>query len=153
MRSVRFTLFLTNNSVRRLSVLSTTAVQPDGLVVALGVRVVVVRTHTTPANDETTPSRLLKTRQCTSKLTDVSVKVQLQTVPKKTSFHRSSIDQGTSYKVEPVASSRVQQFEGLSIIKPDPINDMGLVDIAACLFTAYNEQLAAVEMASSRSPR
>ena len=53
---------MTNNSVRRLSVLSTTAVQPDGLVVALGVRVVVVRTHTTPVNDETTPSRLLKTR-------------------------------------------------------------------------------------------
>ena len=53
---------LTNNSVRRLSVLSTTAVQRDGLVVALGVHVVVVHTHTTPANDTTTPSRLLKTR-------------------------------------------------------------------------------------------
>jgi len=78
-------------------------------------------------------------------LTDVSVKVQLQTVPKKTSFHRSSIDQGRV-----TTTSRVQQFEGLSIIKPDPINDMGLVDIAACLFTAYNEQLAAVEMDMDR---
>ena len=80
-----------------------------------------------------------------SKLTDVSVKVQLQTVPRKTSFHRSSIDQGRV-----TTTSRVQQFEGLLIIKPDPINDMGLVDIAASLFTAYNEQLAAVEMDMDR---
>ena len=57
------TLFLINNYVRRLSVLSTTAVQRVGLVVALGVRLVVVHTPTTHVNDEdTTPSRLLKTR-------------------------------------------------------------------------------------------
>jgi len=80
-----------------------------------------------------------------SKLTDVSVKVQLQTVPKKTSFHRSSIDQGRV-----TTTSRVQQFEGLFLIKADRINDMGLVDIATCLFTAYNEQLAAVEMEMDR---
>ena len=55
-------LFLTNNSVRRLSVLSTTAVQRDGLVVALGVHVVVVHTRTTHVNDKTTPSCLLKTQ-------------------------------------------------------------------------------------------
>jgi len=61
-RSVSDTLFLINNYVRRLSVLSTTAVQRDGLVVALGVHVVVVRTRKTPANDKTTPGRLLKTR-------------------------------------------------------------------------------------------
>ena len=40
----------------------TTAVQRDGLTVALGVHVVVVHTRTTPVNDETTPNRLLKTR-------------------------------------------------------------------------------------------
>ena len=53
---------LTNNSVRRLSVLATTAVQRDGIVVALSVHVVVVQTHTTPVSDNTTPSRLPKTR-------------------------------------------------------------------------------------------
>ena len=61
-RSVRFSLFLTNNSLRRLSVVSTTAVQRDGRAVALGVHVVVVRTRTTHVNDKTTPSCLLKTR-------------------------------------------------------------------------------------------
>ena len=61
-RSVSVTFSLTNNSVRRLSVLSTTVVQRDGIVVALGVHVVVVRTRKTPANDKTTPGRLLKTR-------------------------------------------------------------------------------------------
>jgi hypothetical protein len=40
------------NSWRRLSVLWTTAVQRDGLVVALGVHVVVVLTRTTFVNDE-----------------------------------------------------------------------------------------------------
>ena len=40
------------NSWRRLSVLWTTAVQLDGLVVALGVHVVVVLTRTTFVNDE-----------------------------------------------------------------------------------------------------
>jgi hypothetical protein len=48
--------------MRRLSVLWTTAVQRDGLTVALGVHVVVVHTRTTPVNDKTTPDRLLKTR-------------------------------------------------------------------------------------------
>ena len=43
----------------------TTAVQRDGLTVALGVHVVVVHTRTTPVNDKTTPDRLLKTRQWT----------------------------------------------------------------------------------------
>ena len=42
----------TKNGVRRLSVLWTTAVQRDGLVVALGVHVVVVLTRTTFVNDE-----------------------------------------------------------------------------------------------------
>ena len=46
------TLSLTNNYVRRISVLWTTAVQRDGLTVALGVHVVVVHTRTTPVNDE-----------------------------------------------------------------------------------------------------
>ena len=78
-------------------------------------------------------------------LTDVSVKVRFQTDPKKTSFHRSSIDQGRV-----TTTSRVQQFEGLFIIKPDPISAMGLVDIAASLFTACNEQLAAVEAEMER---
>ena len=73
------------------------------------------------------------------------MKVQLQTVPKKTWFHRSSIDQGRV-----TTTSLVQQFEGLFIIKPDPINDMCLVDIAASLFTACNEQLAAVEAEMER---
>ena len=50
------------NSWRRLSVLWTTAVQRDGLTVALDVQLVVELTRTTPVNDETTPSRLLKTR-------------------------------------------------------------------------------------------
>ena len=50
------------NSWRRLSVLWTTAVQRDGLTVALSVHVVVVHTRTTPVNDKATPSRLLKTR-------------------------------------------------------------------------------------------
>ena len=61
-RSVSDTLSLTNNYVQRLSVLWTTAVQRDGLTVALGVHVVVVHTRTTPVNDKTTPDRLLKTR-------------------------------------------------------------------------------------------
>ena len=61
-RSVSDTLSLTNNSVRHLSVLWTTAVQRDGLTVALGVHVVVEHTRTTPVNEETTSSRLLKTR-------------------------------------------------------------------------------------------
>jgi hypothetical protein len=61
-RSVSDTLSLTNNYVQRISVLWTTAVQRDGLTVALGVHVVVVHTRTTPVNDETTPSRLLTTR-------------------------------------------------------------------------------------------
>ena len=78
-------------------------------------------------------------------MTDISVKVQLQTVPKKTSFHRSSIDQGRV-----TTTSRVQQFEGLLIIKPDPFDDMGLVDIDASLFTAHNEQLAAVDAEMKR---
>jgi hypothetical protein len=56
------TLSLTNNYVRRISVLWTTAVQRDGLTVALGVHVVVVHTRTTPVNDKAMPSRLLKTR-------------------------------------------------------------------------------------------
>jgi hypothetical protein len=56
------TLSLTNNYVRRIFVLWTTAVQRDGLTIALGVHIVVVHTRTTPVNDETTPSRLLKTR-------------------------------------------------------------------------------------------
>ena len=51
---------MTNNYVRRLSVLWTTAAQRDGLTVAVGVHVVVVHTRTTPVNDETTPSRLPK---------------------------------------------------------------------------------------------
>jgi hypothetical protein len=55
-------LSLANNNVRRLSVLWTTAVQRDGLTVALDVQLVVELTRTTPVNDETTPSRLLKTR-------------------------------------------------------------------------------------------
>ena len=60
---MRFTYYLlTNNSVRRLSVLATTAVQQDGLVVALSVHVVVVQTHTATVIDKTTPGRLLKTR-------------------------------------------------------------------------------------------
>ena len=62
MRSVSVTLSLTNDNVRRLSVLWTTAVQRDGLTVALDVQLVVELTRTTPVNDETTPSRLLKTR-------------------------------------------------------------------------------------------
>ena len=53
---------MTNNSMRRLSVLSTTAVQPDGLVVALGVRLVVVHTRKTHVSDKTTLTCLLKTR-------------------------------------------------------------------------------------------
>ena len=53
---------MTNNYVRRLSVLWTTAAQRDGLTVALDVQLVVELTRTTPVNDETTPSRLLKTR-------------------------------------------------------------------------------------------
>ena len=61
-RSVSDTLSLTNNYVQRLSVLWTTAVQRDGLTVALSVHVVVVHTRTTPVNDKATPSRLLKTR-------------------------------------------------------------------------------------------
>ena len=61
-RSVSGTLSLTNNYVRHLSVLWTTAVQRDGLTVALGVHVVVEHTRTTPVNEETTSSRLLKTR-------------------------------------------------------------------------------------------
>ena len=60
MRSVSVTL--ANNNVQRLSVLWTTAVQRDGLTVALDVQLVVELTRTTPVNDETTPSRLLKTR-------------------------------------------------------------------------------------------
>ena len=55
-------LSLANNNVQRLSVLWTTAVQRDGLTVALDVQLVVELTRTTPVNDETTPSRLLKTR-------------------------------------------------------------------------------------------
>ena len=55
------TLFL-NNYVRRLSVLWTTAVQRDGPTVALGVHAVVVHTPATHVNDDTTPSRFLKTR-------------------------------------------------------------------------------------------
>ena len=61
--SVTFSLTTAcNNSLRRLSVLATTAVQRDGLVIALGVHVVVVHIRMTPVNDETTPSCLLKTR-------------------------------------------------------------------------------------------
>jgi len=56
------TLLLTNNSVRRLSILSTTAVQRGGLVVALGVHVVVVHTPMTHVKDDTTPRCLLTTR-------------------------------------------------------------------------------------------
>ena len=43
------TLFLTNNAVRRPSVLWTTIVQRDVLIVALGVQVIVVLTRTPPA--------------------------------------------------------------------------------------------------------
>ena len=77
---------MTNNYVRRLSVLWTTAAQRDGLTVAVGVHVVVVHTRTTPVNDETTPSRLPKRRWYSSKLTDVSMKVRLQTFNYSPSF-------------------------------------------------------------------
>ena len=80
------TLLMTNNYVRRLSVLWTTAAQRDGLTVAVGVHVVVVHTRTTPVNDETTPSRLPKRRWYSSKLTDVSMKVRLQTFNYSPSF-------------------------------------------------------------------
>ena len=52
---------MTNNYVRRLSVLWTTAAQRDGRTVALGVHVVIVHTPTTHVNDDTTPSHLRKT--------------------------------------------------------------------------------------------
>ena len=61
-RSVSVTFSLTNNSVRRLSVLSTTAVQPDGLVVALGVHLAVVHTRKTHVRYKTTLTCLLRTR-------------------------------------------------------------------------------------------
>ena len=59
-------------------VLSTTTVLRDVLIVALGVPVVVVLTHTSLVNVESTPRRLLMRRWLTSKLTDVSMKIQLQ---------------------------------------------------------------------------
>ena len=52
MRSVSVTLSLTNNNVRRLSVLWTTAVQRDGLTVALDVHLDVELTRTTPVNEK-----------------------------------------------------------------------------------------------------
>ena len=61
-RSVSDTLSLTNNYVRRIFVLWTTAVQRDGLTIALSVHVVVVRTCTPPLNEEATASRLLEAR-------------------------------------------------------------------------------------------
>jgi uncharacterized membrane protein len=51
-RSSFVTLFLTNNGVRRPSVLWTTTGQHEVLIVALGVHVVVVLTRTTFVNDE-----------------------------------------------------------------------------------------------------
>ena len=52
-------LFMTNNVMRSLSGLWTTTVQRDVLIVALGVRVVVVLTRTPLMNEEMTPRRLL----------------------------------------------------------------------------------------------
>ena len=52
MRSVSVTLSLANKNVRRLSVLWTTAVQRDGLTVALDVQLVVELTRTTPVNEK-----------------------------------------------------------------------------------------------------
>jgi len=64
-------------------VLSTTTVLRDVLIVALGVPVVVVLTDTSLVNVESTPRRLLMRRWLTSKLTDVSMKIQLQTMRKR----------------------------------------------------------------------
>jgi len=50
------------------------------LFVALGVHVVVVPTRTPLVNEETTLTRLPKRRWYTSKLTDVSMKIRLQTL-------------------------------------------------------------------------
>ena len=55
--SVYQILLLTNNGVRRLSVLWKTTVQRDVLIVALGVHVVAVLTRTPLVNEETTPRR------------------------------------------------------------------------------------------------
>jgi hypothetical protein len=90
------TLLMTNNYVRRLSVLWTTAAQRDGITVAVGVHVVVVHTRTTPVNDETTPSRLPKRRWYSSKLTDVSMKVRLQTFK----YYSPSFTEALSIKKE-----------------------------------------------------
>ena len=81
-RSSFVTLLQTNKYVPRLPCLWTTIVLRDVLTVALGVHVVVVLTRTPLVNEESTPRRLLMRRWKTSKLTDVSMKIQLQTMRK-----------------------------------------------------------------------
>jgi DNA replication protein DnaC len=49
-----------------------------------------------------------------------------------------------------VAKSRVQLFDGLLIIKPDAVNELGLCEIDEDLFTAYQDQLAAVAVEMER---
>ena len=67
-------------TLRGLPALWTTTVLRDVFIVALGVHVVVILIRTPLVNEESTPRRLLKTRWQTSKLTDVSMKIQLQTM-------------------------------------------------------------------------
>ena len=64
---------------RRLPVLWSTAVPRHVFIVALGVHVVVVLTRTPLPNEATTRTRLPRRRWMASKLTDASMKFQLQT--------------------------------------------------------------------------
>ena len=49
-----------------------------------------------------------------------------------------------------VATSRGELFNGVHIIKPDAFNELGLVGMNPSLFTAYNDQLTAVEVEMDR---
>ena len=49
-----------------------------------------------------------------------------------------------------LSTADYKHYKGLLIIKPDPLDDMGLVDIDASLFTAHNEPLAAVDAEMKR---
>ena len=68
------------NAVRRLPVFWTTTVPRHVIIVALGVHVVVVLTRAPFPNKATTQTRPPRRRWSTSKLTDASMKFQLQTV-------------------------------------------------------------------------
>ena len=131
------TLFLINNYVRRLSVLSTTAVQRDGPTVALGVHIVVDHPPTTHVNEIRRQAVFWRRASGRSKLTDASVKFQFQTVPNhhfSPKLHRSKILQifNPNYNIEPLLPdefpkeqpSRELQFHPFSITREAPTTDV-----------------------------